>query len=737
MSKKSKSKKLNAPAIPERPLTGHPGKASIYNKPLIHILLIVIIGALAYSNTFNVPFMFDDKAPNGQIEDNLMIRDLGNFSLALKGHNFSGTEGYEFVSRRFIGYLSFALNYKIHGLSLAGYHIVNIAIHIANALLVYFLVLLTFKTPFMAKNGEQETEAGKRENLIALFSSLLFVSHPIQTGAVTYIVQRFASLATLFYLLSLFMYVKGRLLPFPRLSSVSCLLSSVLFAFFAMLTKEISYTLPLTVLLYELTFFRHTFKKSLLLFLIAGVIVISSAVLVLGANVNSLGDMLSDLGRKMRLETDLSRGAYLMTQMRVIMTYIRLLLIPTDQNLDYDYPVFHSLFDPQVMLSFAFLSLLFATGVYLATGDRLKAGGMLFLRFPVYDSRLLGFGILWFFVTLSVESSIIPVADVIFEHRMYLPSIGAFIAMTQVMFIVIARGNPRFLSYASACLLSIVVIFSIATFKRNMVWQDEMTMWEDIVNKSPQKARVLNNLAVINLDRHQPEAALDYLKRSLAVDPSYTVTYRVLASAYMNLESYNEALAAYRKFLEAEPNNIGALSDVALAHIKTGNYDAARDAAFKALSINPDFPRAYNILGTAYRKLGRYDDALEAINKALRIRSNFEEAHNNLGLTYVEMKRFDEAAAAFKRSLELTPSYAEAYSNLGGLYIVLKNYDAAIEILKRAVGVDQNYINAHVNLAVAYALKGDRNSAMEQYSTLNRISPSNAERLMGVLEKIK
>lgn len=737
MSKKSKSKRPNAPAITEGPATGHPGKSRIYNKPFIHIFLIAIIGVLAYSNTFSVPFMFDDKAPNGQIEDNLMIRDLGNFSRVLKGHDFGSTEGYIFVPRRFMGYLSFALNYEIHGLSVAGYHIVNIAIHIANALLVYFLVLLTFKTPFMTENRGQETEGGKQENLIALFSSLLFVSHPIQTESVTYIVQRFASLATMFYLLSLLMYVKGRLLSLPRLSSVCCLLSSVLFALLAMLTKEICFTLPLMVLLYELIFFRHTFKRSLLLSLIAGVIVISSSVLVLGANGKSLGDMLSDLSVKTRLETDISRWEYLMTQTRVITTYVRLLLLPTDQNLDYDYPVFHSFFDPQVVLSFTFLSLLFATGVYSATGNRLKAKGNLFLRFKVHDSRLLGFGILWFFVTLSVESSIIPLGDVIFEHRMYLPSIGAFIVIAQVMFIVIERGTPRFFSYASACLLSIVVIFSIATYKRNMVWQNEMTMWEDIVSKSPQKARALNNLAAINIDHHRPEAALDYLKRALAVDPHYMDAYRNLASAYMNLGAYNEALAAYRKILEYEPNNAGVLSSAATAHIKTGNYEAARDAALKALSINPDFPAAYDNLGTAYRKLGKYDDALRAVNQALRIRPNFAQAHNNLGLTYVVVKRFDEAAAAFKRSLELDPSYTAAYSNLGGLYIVQKNYAAAIEILKRAVEVDQNDIDAHVNLAVAYALKGDRNSAMEQYAALNKISLPDAERLLGIIGKIK
>ncbi|HKN18577.1 MAG TPA: hypothetical protein VJW95_02175, partial [Dissulfurispiraceae bacterium] len=215
MTKKNKSKKPLAPTAPGQLSTGPPGKSKVYNKPFIHILLIAVIGILAYSNTFEVPFMFDDKAPNGQIEDNLMIRDLGNFSLALKGHDFGGAEGYIFVPRRFVGYLTFALNYKIHGLSVAGYHIGNIAIHIANALLVYFLVLLTFRTPFLKSHEPPHPslplKVGGLGRGVAFFSAALFVSHPIQTEAVTYIVQRFTSLSTMFYLLSVVAFIKARL----------------------------------------------------------------------------------------------------------------------------------------------------------------------------------------------------------------------------------------------------------------------------------------------------------------------------------------------------------------------------------------------------------------------------------------------------------------------------------------------------------------------------------------------
>ncbi|MBI5196156.1 MAG: hypothetical protein HZA10_07520, partial [Nitrospirae bacterium] len=198
-----------------------PYKITLLHKPIVHILLIVIIGLIAYSNTFYVPFQFDDY---NYIVDNHKLRDLSNF--------WSPT------GSRWAGFLTFALNYKFGGLNVTDYHIVNIIIHILNALLVYRLVLLTFQTPYFRCQSVKVSECqsgGVSESqsfdtlilgysdtkFVALFSSLLFVSHPIQTQAVTYIVQRFTSLATTFYLLSLVMYVKWRLKSEQQSNSTS------------------------------------------------------------------------------------------------------------------------------------------------------------------------------------------------------------------------------------------------------------------------------------------------------------------------------------------------------------------------------------------------------------------------------------------------------------------------------------------------------------------------------------
>ena len=309
---------------------------------------------------------------------------------ALKGRNFA-SHGYLYNPRRFIGYLSFACNYYFGGVDVTGYHAVNLAVHILNGLLVYFLVVLTFVTPYFRRlrTGDQAPRTpvqvtdpeSQFPKFVAIFSALLFVSHPLQTQAVTYIVQRFASLATLFYLLSLVMYIKGRLeaggmrmeasdisvktsdlFSASGLKPLTFFFLSLISAVLAMTTKEIAFTLPLVIILYESIFFTAPLKRKLLFFLPVALTLVIVLLSVMQSG-KPLGEILSDISERTRVETQMPRWDYLTTEMRVVTTYIRLLFLPIHQNLDYDYPIYHSLFTPPVFLSFLFLSALLATAI--------------------------------------------------------------------------------------------------------------------------------------------------------------------------------------------------------------------------------------------------------------------------------------------------------------------------------------------------------------------------------------
>src|SRR5208282_2571356 len=187
-----------------------------------HIFCIVFLIIIVYANTLNAPFQWDE---GKFIVNNPIIKDFHYFTSPSDANGFAL---YSSFINRYIGYLTFALNYRVHGLSVTGYHIVNIAIHIANSILVYFLVLLTFRTPYF-----RDWEPGTRDrglgtgnrfpdsdcrplvpgpsSLVPFFSAAIFAVHPLQTEAVTYVFQRFASLVLFFYLLSLISYIKARL----------------------------------------------------------------------------------------------------------------------------------------------------------------------------------------------------------------------------------------------------------------------------------------------------------------------------------------------------------------------------------------------------------------------------------------------------------------------------------------------------------------------------------------------
>src|SRR5208283_5811064 len=181
---KKKSKKTDKPGntkkspIPVLPASSSPRSSA--DNTLVHIACVAFLIIIVYSNTLNAPFQWDE---GDFIVDNPIVKDLHYFTSPADAKGFAL---YDALVQRYIGFLTFAIDYRIHGLSVTGYHIVNIAIHIANAVLVYLLVLLTFRTPFFEKSLLKQ-----QSRYIAFFSSVLFAVHPLQTMAVTYVFQRF------------------------------------------------------------------------------------------------------------------------------------------------------------------------------------------------------------------------------------------------------------------------------------------------------------------------------------------------------------------------------------------------------------------------------------------------------------------------------------------------------------------------------------------------------------------
>lgn len=669
-------------------------------RPVVHLAFIFAFGLLTYSNTFKVPFHWDD---THFILQNPVVKDLSYFG---NPSSAKGSEFYGALKNRYIGYLTFALNYKLHGFNVAGYHVFNLAVHIANALLVYALVRLTFGTPLF--NPPPIDRVPNAEGA-ALFSALLFVSHPVQTEAVTYIFQRLASLAAMFYLLSLVLYIKWRGSQTPFYKGYTALyVLSLLCALFAMKTKENALTLPLMIGLYEFIFFKGAVKdRSIRLvpfFLIA--VVMLHPLADMGATGVAIGPASSH---------GFSRVDYLNTEFRVIATYIRLLFYPVGQNADYDYPVYMSLFEPQVLLSFMLILSILASAMFMLLRSGATAG-----------LKLTAFGIFWFFLSLSVESGVVPLPTLINEYRVYLPSAGAFIALSAGLFLLTDKlKDKRVRALILAPFIAMPLLFSHAAYKRNSVWQSEVSLWEDVVKKSPGKSRGHYNLALASMLKGRYDEAI----------VSYERAFRLSAAAS---EDWGGKGAGYIRAYRAD-----IFAGLGAVYMAKGQTDKGIAYYESALGLMPDYnEKARVALGIAYASMGQAGKAIEHLRIAARRIStddpDYTRTHYNLGVACYSEGLMDEAVEHYELAVKQSPGDVKARLNLGAAYAAMGRVEPAIEHFEAAVGISPGHADAHFNLGLAYLRGGLADRAAVEFDKALKIRPDfpMARQYLGHIDKV-
>jgi hypothetical protein len=369
--------------------------------------LIVGVAFIAYSNTFHVPFQFDDR-PNILNNPNVQIRV---FTWERLEQFIKNT--YQ-VSIRVFSYFTLALNYYFGEFDVFGYHLVNLFIHIATGIFLYWFLILTFRLPSLRE------KYGSISYKIALLTSLVFISHPIQTQAVTYIVQRMASMAGMFYLLSMILYIKGRCAAGP--SRGFYFGGAGLSYLFGVFSKENVAILPLFIALYEFYFFQNldlSPRGKKVVFWLAGTLLILGAFGLILWGPRYYNEIVE--GYKIR---NFTLGERILTQFRVVLYYVILLVFPHPSrlNLDYDFSISKTILDPPTTL----ISILIIAGL---------VGYSLWIA---KKKPVLSYFILWYFVNLVIESSIFPL-EMVYEHRLYLPAVGPFVLFS----LLIVRGIEK------------------------------------------------------------------------------------------------------------------------------------------------------------------------------------------------------------------------------------------------------------------------------------------------------
>ncbi len=279
--------------------------------------------------------------------------------------------------------------------------------------------------------------------------------------------------------------------------------------------------------------------------------------------------------------------------------------------------MYHSFASLPVLLSFLLLLALFLLSLFL-----LRRSSK-----PPPRLRLVSFGILWFFITISVESSIIPIADVIYEHRVYLPSVGAFIALAAAASLLLKR-LPAFVSVAAAAL--VVLALAGTTFARNQVWGSEVSLWSDAVRKAPNKARPHYNLAL----------ALDKLNRS------------------------DEALPHALEAVRLAPSEPYAYNLIGSIMAKTGRIEQAAAALTEAVRLAPQVPAPHVNLGDVYAKGGQTAQALEQYQIALQLTPADADIYHKIGVIHAVSKDMDKAVIFFQCAASIAPQRRDYRADL-------------------------------------------------------------------------
>ena len=584
--------------------------------------LIVLAGLAAYSNSFLGPFIFDDLS---SIPDNPTIRQLWPMWQVL-----APPANGETVGGRPLLNLSFAINYGIHGVNVWGYHVTNLGIHLLNGLLLLGILLRTFQLPIL------RPRFGRAALGLAFVTALLWTVHPLQTESVTYIVQRAESLAAMFFLLVLYSVIRG----WDSGGAWTWYGLAILWCWLGVGTKEILVTCPVAVLLYDWTFFgdsiREIWRRRWVLYL--GLV---SSWLMLGALVICLGN----LGRtKDPWEPD--QWSYLRTQPEVILHYLRLSFWPNPLCLDYDWPVANTLKNilPGVLVVGA---------LFLAT---LKG---------LWSRQGWGYCGAWFFLILAPTSIVLPLSQIAFEHRMYLPLAGVVTLVAASAYVAGQRwlGREAWIPGVVVALLAAVVL-GYLTFRRNEAYCSTVSIWIDTVSRAPHNARAHNSCstAMVALNRYQE--AIEHCETALRCDPRRATVHNNYGNILSDLGRYPEAIEHLNTAIKIHPDLAQPYYNLALALLKSGRLGQGIEQLRKALQLKPDYVDAQYNLGIALSQIGNVPEAIEHYQAALRIEPNHLNAHNKLAEALIGLGRFEEAIDHYQQALRIQPENAIAHHNL-------------------------------------------------------------------------
>jgi tetratricopeptide (TPR) repeat protein len=606
-----------------------PPRPGADRRPLVLLLLALLVTAAAYARGLDGQLQFDDTEG---IERNPALKDLGGY---LENQFLAG---FARAGRPVVD-LTFALNYRLGRLEPRNFHLTNLAIHLCVVLLAWAFTRAVARRAGMA-SGEW----------VAAAVAAAFALHPLQSQAVSYVSQRAESLASAFYIMTVLLLLRAEG-PGPRAARVAALMGALLAFGLGLGTKAIVLTAPVAYLFASWVLsgapsagtqparWRTRLAMTVPFFAI-GVAAAMTTLRSLSGHTDAGFDV-----------PGVTAWQYLLTQAKVIVLYLRLLAWPSGQSVEWDVPVSTSLLEPAVLASAALLVSILAGAMVLACWSRRREGE------GAAAARIVALGGLWFFLVLSVTSSVVPLADVMFEHRVYLASWGFFVAAAALA----ERATARWLAdraWVSVLALGLLLGgWAAALHQRNAVWETREALWRDAITKAPDRPRPYLSLgwAYRVAGRHQ-EAIAQYREGLARARREPEIELKLvgnLGAALIHQERYAEAAQILGQGLARAPERLELLVNMGIALGELGDEAGAEAHLWRAARQGPENAWVWNSLGV--RRLVRqdYQGALPLLERARSLQPDFAEAHFNAAQALDKVGRRGEACRAWREGLSL------------------------------------------------------------------------------------
>ncbi len=639
--------------------------------PWVQAFVLLVASAACYANSLSVPFLFDDPLPETRLE----------------------------FRYRSLVWGSFALNRMVSGAAPWSYHVFNVLVHLGCGLLL--LGVLRRAIASVAPQLAARTRAG-----LAFTATLLWLCHPLQTESVTYLSQRAEALGALWYLATLYAFLRYRSAPDGRVWAGLCFASLAL----GFATKETIATAPVVLLLADLVLLdgrpRENWRRRRAFF--GGMALVSLALFgafilpVLFASKTSSG---------FDLQASIRPLEYARSQPGIVLHYLRLAFWPRPLVFDYAWPV--------------------ARGAAAIVPSALVILALLLLALALLARRSwIGFALAWFFVLLAPTSSIVPIADLAFEHRTYLPLASPVLLAVVGAWWACSRWLPGLPRLRPALALSAALALAVVTVRRNQEYASATRLWQTVVERAPHNARALVNLGDCLLKEERYADARTVLEEALRLDPDNDAPYATLGACYLAEERFGEARAALENALRLNPRSYWAYNNLGALCLRLHELDQAEQYLQQALSLT-DQGFLHTTLGHILFAKGEFDQAETHLRLALGRNEQDAQAHLWLANTLQVSKQPAEAERHFLRCLQLDPGLQDAHINLAALLAAQGRHTEALLHDERALAIQPNMALEFVNLGSQLAALGRHAKALDAYRQALALDPDFAEAHIG------